>query len=129
MYCLDTNIVVDILRGDRELAKRVAKEVEEGDVFLTPVSLCELYRGVFGHSKPEQKEIILNLFISNFSLTSFSDDACRIFGEIYNSLKKKGKTVSEFDLMIASIAKANDLVLVTRDKKHFENLGIRVEVW
>ena len=35
----------------------------------------------------------------------------------------------ESDLMIASIAKANGLVLVTRNKKHFENIDIKIEVW
>ena len=31
--------------------------------------------------------------------------------------------------MIASIIKANNFILVTRDKKHFDNLGIKVEQW
>jgi len=37
--------------------------------------------------------------------------------------------IPESDLMIASIAKNNSLILVTRDKKHFDNLGIKVEQW
>ena len=47
---------------------------------------------------------------------------------MYYSLKKKGSLSNDFDLIIAAIVKANDLTLVTRDK-HFENLGVKVEVW
>ncbi|MEK6933298.1 MAG: hypothetical protein AABW75_00290 [Nanoarchaeota archaeon] len=46
--------------------------------------------------------------------------SCCWFEEEYARLQKIGKTPSELDLMIASIVKANDLAVVTRNKKDFE---------
>ena len=44
-------------------------------------------------------------------------------------LRKMGPTNSHKDLMIASIAKTYDLTLITRNKKDFEHMDIKVEVW
>jgi predicted nucleic acid-binding protein len=41
-----------------------------------------------------------------------------------------GKQTQEFDLMIASIAKENNLIVITRNKKHFEDIpDLKVEEW
>lgn len=129
MYCLDTNIVVDILRGDVPLAEKVDNVFEEGfDIFITPVSLCELYRGAYAHQNSTKKVEELDSFISNFEIIDFDTDSCKVFGKEYVRLSKIGKLKKEFDLMIACIAKAHGLILVTRDKD-FENIDVDIEAW
>jgi predicted nucleic acid-binding protein len=51
------------------------------------------------------------------------------YSEIYNKLKKEGKLIDHADLLIASSAIVNNLILITNNLKHFERLkksGLRV---
>ena len=112
MYCLDTNIVVDILRGDSSLRSKLDEMSEIFDVFITSISLCELYRGAYGHSNPEEKIKILEEFISNFDLLTLEKESCDEFGKVYKNLEKKGSVVKEFDLMIACIVKTKSILLI-----------------
>jgi tRNA(fMet)-specific endonuclease VapC len=50
--------------------------------------------------------------------------------EIYAELRKEGKPLDDIDLLIAGIAIANRLVLVTHNKGHFERIRrLEVEDW
>lgn len=129
MYCFDANIIIDIFRGDKDLRAKLEKIEGLVDIFVTPITLCELYNGAYLHHNPVEKLKDLENFIFNFDLLDFDDDACREFGEEYARLSKEGKMTGEFDLMIAGIAKVNGLIVVTRNKKHFESVSVKVEVW
>jgi len=128
MYCLDTNIVIDIFRGDEKLKDRINNIRESENIFISFVTLCELYKGAFSFFKPEEKIKDIDNFIANFQIIEIDKKACKEYGKIYSELKKKGSLFNDFDLIIASIVKVNDLILVTHDR-HFENIGIKIEVW
>jgi tRNA(fMet)-specific endonuclease VapC len=45
-------------------------------------------------------------------------------------LRKEGNIIDDFDILIGCSAIANDLVLVTRNEKHFKRLtSIKIENW
>ena len=130
-YCLDTNVIIDFFRGDDFITDKI-RELSSDELFFTAVSLCEIFRGIYLYSKNEEQEIELRdvqIFLQTVKVLSLDIDSCREFGKIFAELKKKGKMTQESDLMIASIAKTNNAILVTRNKKHFENTGIKIEVW
>ena len=129
MYCFDTNIIIDIFRGDNDLKAKLEKFSNTlTDVFLTPITLCELYKGAYLHHNPIEKIREIEDFLSSFTLLEFDQEAAKKFGKEYSKLSKMGKLISEFDLMIACIVKMHDLILITRDKKHFENIDVKIEV-
>ncbi|MEA2043264.1 MAG: hypothetical protein U9N85_12045 [Bacteroidota bacterium] len=44
--------------------------------------------------------------------------------------KKKGQLIDDFDLLIGSSAIANEMILVTRNVKHFNRISdINIENW
>lgn len=50
--------------------------------------------------------------------------------KIYSSLKKSGNLIDDIDILIAGIAKSNNLVMVTDNTRHFERVeGLKVENW
>lgn len=54
----------------------------------------------------------------------------RIGGEIYAALRREGKLINDADILIASIVKAHDAVLVTNNEEHFSRIeGLRIENW
>ena len=55
---------------------------------------------------------------------------CILFGKEWNRLLKIGKTTQIFDLLIASVAVINNLTLITRNRKHYENISnLKIEEW
>ena len=48
LYCLDTNVIIDIFRGDKELAYKIENVAKERNVFyITFLNLAELFKGAF----------------------------------------------------------------------------------
>ena len=115
MYCLDTNIVIDIFRGDEKLKDKINDIRGSENIFISSITLCELYKGAFSFFKPEEK-------IKDI------DNLCKEYGKIHSGLKKRGNLFNDFDLIIAAIVKSNDLTLITRDN-HFNNIDINMEIW
>ena len=45
-------------------------------------------------------------------------------------LRKSGKTIDDFDLLIGVSAVANKLILITNNESHFDRInGIEIENW
>jgi len=128
MYCLDTNIVVDYLRGDKKVIENVKEIASSGKIFITSISLCELYKGLHLSPKAQEELFILDNFANSVDILDLSLPICRRFGERFAFLEKKGLTINDFDLMIAVIADANNLTLITKDKD-FMRAGTKVEMW
>ena len=60
----------------------------------------------------------------------FDNREAFICGEIRSALEKRGMPLSDTDLMIASTALANDLVLITGNERHFTRINdLQVENW
>ena len=69
----------------------------------------------------------------NFKIKNFTEKAAVIQAELRSKLEKKGAPTQKEDSMIAAIALANHMVLVTRNTKHFtaiqEVSDLQVENW
>ena len=53
-----------------------------------------------------------------------------IFGTIKSKLRKLGKPTGEMDALIAATAMSHKALLVTRNRKHFENIeSLKVDSW
>ncbi len=128
-YCLDTNIVIALLRGDFILKDKFIELSSLGQFYITYITLCELYKGAFLSKLSEKSLQEIDSFLQTTEVLNFDIDACKFFGEEYARLNRMGRQTQESDLMIASIAKAYDLTVVTRNKKDFENIGVKLEVW
>ena len=128
MNCLDTNIIIDFWRGDLDIISRM-DEIKSEPLFITPVTLCELYCGACLSSLQEKNLNLIRELLLRMEVADFTAEACEIFGMEYAKARKIRKLRHEPDLMIASIAKAHGLTMVTRNRKHFENMDIRVDVW
>ena len=131
MYCLDSNIVIEIFRGNPNLKNKIENlQKENKEFFINPIILCELYKGVYSSNKKDIASKFLEEFLKEVIFLEFDKESCREFGELYDRLSKKGKMTQEKDLMIASICIKNNLILITQNKKHFENIPrLKAEFW
>lgn len=129
MYLLDTDAIVGFFR-EVPAAVSFIKSREHEQLFLSTLSLAELYKGAYQSVRKDvQLQRIDNLLLF-MKLIPLNKKACALFGEQYALLSAKGKPTQEKDLLIASIALANGLMVVTRNTKHFENIpDLRIEQW
>lgn len=131
MYCLDTSIVVDIFRKD-ETIKVKLEEIQRLrlGVSITMLTLAELFKGAYLASRQEEAIALVNEFAKSVSVLGLSKKSCELFGNDFAFLKKSGRPIPEFDLLIGCITKAEEKILVTRDAKHFKEIpDLKVELW
>lgn len=132
MYCLDTSTVIAVFRGKETALRAKIEQMQAlGAHFaIATITLCELYQGAFLSSTREQGLAQINAFLESVTLLLQDKTSCLLFGQDYALLKEKGLQTQEIDLMIASICKANNSVLVTRNVKDFRNIpNLMVENW
>ena len=129
MRCLDSDILVGILRNNEDAIKMSHKIDEEGGAFTTSINAFEILAGARLSLKQknidEAKKLLAKLGILNFDEKS-ADKASQLLGE----LKKSGKIIDFKDIFIASISIENGCKLVTRNIKDFSKIKeIAIEKW
>jgi len=128
--CLDTDLLVAILRGKEETRDRVAALDEGGREATTSINAFEI---VYGAQKSEKRSENLKealRLLGRLHVMPFDVASARRAGEAAASLAAKGEGIDYRDSMIAGIALENDITLVTRNERHFSRIkGLKLEVW
>ena len=131
MVCLDTSVLVALIRKDRGALDALEAESKRGGfVSTTSVNLCELYAGAYGSRDPQKELGRVQDLISNLGLLELDAKAARQYGELVNDAALRREPIGDFDLIVASIALENGERLVTRNVKHFSKVkGLDVDMW
>jgi tRNA(fMet)-specific endonuclease VapC len=97
----------------------------------TIVTAAELFRGAFAHSRPEEKLRDVEELLEILIVLEMNLPAAMNYRYLHNELRRRGITVADRDLMIASIGMAyGETVVLTRDVVDFEKIpGIDVETY
>ena len=128
MILLDTNVVVAFLNGDKSVLKRIRGEIDK--IALSSLVVAELDYGAKVSQKSEENLEKLYRLVEITQVVPFDVECARIFGTIKSRLRSLGKPTGEVDALIAATAMAHEAILVTANKKHFENIeGLKVNVW
>jgi tRNA(fMet)-specific endonuclease VapC len=115
------------LHGRQDIVKRVHTLSEQG-LALSTVSLAELYEGVYFSSNPSGNESALQDFLRGVTLLGLDEDTCKIFGQQRGCLRKIGKAVGDFDLLIGATGLRHGLTVLTNNRRHFELIeGLTIE--
>ncbi|MCL4379324.1 MAG: type II toxin-antitoxin system VapC family toxin [Candidatus Marsarchaeota archaeon] len=115
MAIIDTNVVIEYLRGNAKIAKIVDSNFESGGISITTITRYELLQ------RANKDQSVLS-FISEINVYGFDKRASDKAAEVWHRLKAKGKVVDDVDLFIASIALSNGEKLITLDNgfRHIE---------
>jgi predicted nucleic acid-binding protein len=117
---VDTNRLVDLLRGDARLAERLGRCDE---VWVPLMVLGEIKAGFHGGTQRLRNEALLQRFLakSTVSVLFPGRETAEHYARIFVQLKRAGTPVPDNDLWIAALALEHDLTLITRDR-HFERI-------
>lgn len=129
-FLLDTNICIYAIKKKPALVIKKIRQIGFESLYLSSITLAELEYGVSNSSKPVESRIALTEFSLPFNIINFDFKACPVFGQIRKKLKTAGTIISTLDLLIAAIAVANDLTLVTNNVREFARInGLKYENW
>jgi len=130
MYLLDTNVCIHLLnQSNNELVQQFSQHLPN-EIALCSIVKAELLYGA-RHSKRVEANIkLLKRFFMPLKSYTFDDRCADEAGQIRADLAVQGKPVGPNDLLIAAIARAHDLVLVTHNTNEFSRItGLRLEDW
>ena len=129
-YLLDTSVCVPLInRSDDVLKERLLSE-NPRNVFLCSVVKAELHFGARNSMRVAENLDRVERFCRAFESLPFDDDAAVHYGIIRAQLKREGRPIGGNDMLIASIALARNVSLVTRNVDEFRRVpGLTVDPW
>ena len=131
IYLLDTNVCIKYLRGKNSVnIESKLKAASTGSVAICSVVKAELQYGAERSMLPQRNLAQLQNFYAGFPSLPFDDRAAIVYGRLRANLESTGASVGPNDLMIAAIAVANGLVLVTHNIAEFSRVpALAIEDW
>ena len=119
-YLADTDVLIDHLRGKKKLDPTLLKD----GVSISIITYGELLYGAEKSvNKEKTRQTVLD-FIKNLpiAIANLSEEIMQKYATVKAGLEKKGQKLDDFDLLIASTAMSDSLVLLTRNTKHFSRI-------
>ncbi|MBD1395384.1 type II toxin-antitoxin system VapC family toxin [Mucilaginibacter glaciei] len=127
-YLLDTNICIYLLKGLFKIAEKI-EAIGVDRFFLSEITIAELKFGAANSEFPDKNLEKINQLQQWFTVIPIFN-SLDIYAVEKARLKKAGRILDDFDLLIGATAISNNLVLVTRNVSDFERLNnIVIENW
>ncbi|MDZ4768182.1 MAG: type II toxin-antitoxin system VapC family toxin [Chloroflexota bacterium] len=129
-YLLDTDICIRHLNHRSEHVTARLKAENERDIVVCSVVRAELYFGAMKSDTPDVTMARQPAFAERFVSLPFDDAAAEHYARVRAELTRAGTPIGPNDLMIASVALANELTLVTHNTREFGRVtGLKIEDW
>ena len=129
MYLIDTNVISELTKpAPNPAVVNWFANTPVQSVYISAVTLCEMQRGLAlmpaGKRKNALKIAADAVIQEDFAQRCLSLDArcAPVYGKLAAGQQQQGRPCSAEDAMIAAIALANQLTLVTRNIKDFEGI-------
>ena len=133
MIVLDTNVLSEALKPLPSLiVLHWLAGQEPSSVFTTTITQAEVLYGIEalppGKRRLRLLEAVEKMFAEEFEgrILPFDDDAARTFARIVAARDAAGRPISQFDAMIAAIARSHRAAVATRNTADFQHCGIDV---
>lgn len=105
-------------------------QTQPEQLFVCSVVKAELFYGAAKSQHPERTRQSQHLFLQPFRSLDFDDRSAEHYATIRAELERQGTPIGPNDLMIAAIALANELTLVTANQSEFSRVpGLIQECW
>ena len=137
IYLLDTNVISEMAKPqpDKNVQNKFIRNLKLSAIPSVVWGEC-LY-GLKRIPDSKRKDILmdfyLNVILDSLPFLPFDEHAASIYSDIKARLLTIGKPAPELDMQIAAIAIANNMILITRNVRDFENIqevsALMLENW
>ena len=119
---IDTDILSLFFRGQSQVVSRFNDHAEEyTQINFSLVTYYEILSGLKHRNAHKQLATFLEFATQN-NVVPLTERSVAISADIYAATRAKGTPVDDIDILIAGVAIANDWVLITHNRKHFEKI-------
>lgn len=133
MIVLDTNVLSEALKPLPSVTVLHWLGAQEpASVFTTTITQAEILYGIEtlppGKRRVRLLAAVEKMFAAEFAgrILPFDEDAARAFAGIVAARDSAGRPISQFDAMIAAIARSHRAAVATRNIADFQHCGINV---
>lgn len=121
MYLIDTDILIWVLRGNKQYADLLQKLKDKSSLSVSTITIAEIYKNIYP-AEIIKTENLLNEFQSLDVDSTIAKQA----GLYWQQFIKVLKNLSLADCLIAGTANVNNAILVTLNTRHFPMNDIQV---
>jgi tRNA(fMet)-specific endonuclease VapC len=127
---LDTDILSLFFRNHPQVVENCNLYLQEYEqLSFSLITYYEIFSGLKHRDASKQLEKFLAFSKVN-RIIPLTEESVKASAVIYAELRKKGTPVDDIDLLIAGVAIANNLVLITHNQKHFGKIKeLELEDW
>jgi len=127
-YLLDTNICIFFLKGKYNLNEKL-KKIGLENCCISEVTLAELKYGAECSNRIDENMKMIDDFAKEIAIVPIFN-SLDVYAKEKAKLRKSGKLIDDFDLLIGATAVANNLILVTDNEKHLVRISkVKIEKW
>ena len=132
-YLLDTNIISNILKPQPSAALSAwMAEQTDDDLFIASLTIAEIRRGILEKPAGKRRDQLEAWFAGPEGpqalfagrVLPFDEKAALLWARLMADGKAKGRARSALDTIIASVAEANQCVVVTDNEKDFTGIEV-----
>ena len=127
---LDTDILSEFLRGNSKVIAKVDEHLKEfGFISLSIITYYEILNGLL--YKDARKQLTrFEDFVELNKVIPLTLRTVKIAATIQADFKKKGTEIGHTDTLIAGIAIASEMQLITNNTDHFKRIkGLEIANW
>lgn len=129
--CLDTDLLIAILRGKKEAySKVVALDEDSKGAATTAINAFEIFFGAYKSKMQSENLKETQRLLDRLNVIPLDFSSSKRAAEISANLSTIGEPIDYRDAMIAAVALENDLTLLTHNKSHFARINnLKLETW
>jgi tRNA(fMet)-specific endonuclease VapC len=129
MYLIDTDILIYSLKGDERVLEHFRQAAARPKA-LSVVSYGELLLGALKSERRDYNLARVRRVGELFPVVEVSRTVMETLASLKAGLETRGRTLDDFDLIIAATAMVLGYTLVTNNERHFRRIaGLRLENW
>ncbi len=130
-YLLDTNIISYVTKPEpsSQLVSWMSQQADEA-LYIASLTVAEIRRGILEKPAGKKRRALERWFAGDEGpqalfagrVLAFDDNAGIIWARLMAEGTAQGRPRSALDMIIASVAEANECIIATDNEKHFEGL-------
>lgn len=130
-YLADTNIIGYFTRQQNiALQQRVEHALRAHKLAISVVTRAEIRYGQALLNANDKRHATIDLLLDATPTLAWTTQAADLYGTINAQLRKSGLPIGDLDVMIAAHALSENLILVTHNTRHFEQIeSLKMENW
>ena len=132
-YLLDTNIISDVIKPDPSKSLLAWMGTQRDDeLFIATLTIAEIRRGILEKPRGKRRNALDAWFAGPEGpqalfagrILPFDEQAALLWARLMAEGKAAGRPRNALDMIIASVAGANDCIVVTANERDFMGLTI-----